>query len=123
MNTLRAEFSPNGPVNAPEFGTINDPEEAAALIEMDAYLHVEDTTDYPAMLITAGMNDPRVIAWQPAKFAARVLAANVSDEPILFWTDYKSGHGIGDSKTKSWESLADIFAFGLWQAGHEGFAM
>ncbi len=123
MNALRAEFSPNGPVNAPEFGTISDPVEAAALIEMDAYLHLEDSTSYPATLLTAGMNDPRVIAWQPAKFAARLIAANVSDEPILFWTDYKSGHGIGDSKSKQWEGLADVYSFALWRSGHPRYQM
>jgi prolyl oligopeptidase len=121
MNTVRTENSPNGPVNTPEFGTMADSVEAIALIEMDSYHHLEDGVKYPATLITAGMNDPRVIAWEPAKFAARLMAANASDEPILFLVDYESGHGIGDTKTKQFEGLADVFSFALWQTGHPDF--
>lgn len=121
MNTVRTEASPNGPVNTPEFGTIADSVEAMALIEMDSYHHIEDGVKYPATMVTAGMNDPRVIAWEPAKFAARLIAANASDEPILFLVDYESGHGIGDTKTKRFEGLADMFSFALWQTGHPDF--
>lgn len=121
MNPLRAEQSPNGLVNVPEFGSVNNPVECMALIEMDSYLHLKDGVKYPATLVTAGMNDPRVIAWQPAKFAARLQEANASDKPILFWADFDAGHGIGDTKTKQFEGLADTFSFALWQTGHPKF--
>ena len=65
-----AEFSPNGPVNTPEFGTVKDPAEAQALYEMDGLQHVKPGVKYPAVLGVAGWNDPRVIAWQPGKFVA-----------------------------------------------------
>ena len=121
MNTVRGEESPNGPVNAPEFGTVKDSVECMALLEMDSYHHVTDGIKYPATLVTAGMNDPRVIAWQPAKFAARLQAANTSDKPILFLTDFEAGHGIGDTKTKQYESTADMLSFALWQTGHPDY--
>jgi prolyl oligopeptidase len=121
LNPLRAEASPNGPVNVPEFGTVKDSVEFAALVEMDAYLHVKDGVEYPATLITAGMNDPRVIAWQPGKFAARLTAANASGKPVLFLTDFEAGHGIGDTKTKQFESLSDMLSFAFWQTGHSEF--
>ncbi len=123
MNTLRLEQSPNGPVNAPEFGTVKDSAECMALIEMDSYLHIRDGVEYPATLITAGFNDPRIIIWQPAKFAARLQAANGSREPILFDVDYSSGHGVGDAKTKQFRGLADIYSFALWQTGHPDFKL
>jgi len=118
MNPLRMEESPNGPVNVPEFGTVKDSVECMALIKMDSYLHLKEGTEYPATLVTAGMNDPRVIAWQPAKFAAKLQACNASDNPILFWIDYEAGHGHGDSKSKAFESLADMLSFEFWQTGH-----
>jgi prolyl oligopeptidase len=121
MNPLRSEVSPNGPINVPEFGTVEDSVECMALLEMDSYHAVEDGVKYPATLITAGMNDPRVIVWEPGKFAARLLAANASDEPVLFLVDYEAGHGIGDSKTKAFESLSDMFSFAFWQTGHKDF--
>lgn len=121
MNPVRMEETPNGPVNTPEFGTVKDPDEFRGLVEMDSYLHLEKGTKYPATLITAGMNDPRVIAWEPAKFAAKLAADNGGDKPILFWTDFEAGHGIGDSKSKSFQSFADVFSFALWQTGHPKF--
>jgi prolyl oligopeptidase len=121
MNPLRMEESPNGLVNAPEFGTVKDSVECMALIEMDSYLQIREGEKYPATLITAGMNDPRVIAWQPAKFAARLQAANGSDKPILFLPDYEAGHGIGSSKTKNFERIANALSFALWQTGHPEF--
>lgn len=121
MNPLRGEETPNGPVNAPEFGTVKDPVECRALIAMDPYLSIRDGEKYPAALVTAGINDPRVIAWQPAKFAARLQAATASDNPVLFYTDFQSGHGIGDTKTKRFETLADVLSFAFWQTGHPDF--
>jgi prolyl oligopeptidase len=123
MNALRFELDPNGPVNAYEFGTMKDSAECLSLIEMDAYLHLKDSTAYPATLITAGMNDPRVIYWQPAKFAARLMAATTSGKPVLFLTDYESGHGVGNTKTKTFEQRADVLTFAFWQTGHPEFKL
>ena len=121
LNSLRSEFSPNGPINIPEFGTVKDSIGFFGLHEMDAYQHIVDGVNYPASLITAGINDPRVTYWEPAKFAARLQAANASDKPILFSVDFESGHGMGDSKTIYYESMADIASFFLWQTGHMEF--
>ena len=121
MNTVRMEETPNGPVNAPEFGTVKDPEEFKGLLAMDSYHHLKDGTKYPATLITSGMNDPRVIAWEPAKFAARMQNANASDKPILLLTDFEGGHGIGDQKSKVFEEFANIYSFSLWQSQHPAF--
>jgi len=121
MNPLRGEETPNGPVNAPEFGTVKDSLECLALIEMDPYLSITDGVRYPAALVTAGLNDPRVIAWQPAKFAARLQSATASQRPVLFYPDFQSGHGIGDTKTRQFESLADVLSFAFWQTGHKEF--
>ncbi|NTU67251.1 MAG: prolyl oligopeptidase family serine peptidase [Chlorobiaceae bacterium] len=121
LNAVRGEESPNGPANVPEFGSVTNPQECRTLLEMDAYLHLKKGVRYPAALVTAGMNDPRVIAWEPAKFAARLQASTASKRPVLFFTDFEAGHGIGDRKTKQFESLADILSFGLWQTGHPEF--
>ncbi len=120
MNTVRSELTPNGPVNVPEFGTVKDESEFKALYEMDSYLHLKDGVEYPATMVTAGINDPRVVAWEPGKFAARLQAANGSDNPILFRVDYESGHG-SDAKTKQFEEFADIMSFSFWQMGHPDY--
>ena len=120
MNALRTELEPNGPVNVPEFGSFKIESEFKALVEMDAYLHLKEGEKYPATLITAGINDPRVIAWQPGKFAARLQAVNGSDNPILFRVDYESGHG-SDAKSKTFAEYGDIFSFSFWQTGHPDY--
>ncbi|WP_242084689.1 prolyl oligopeptidase family serine peptidase [Aestuariivivens sediminis] len=123
MNTVRMEETPNGPVNTPEFGTVNDPEEFKGLLEMDSYHHLKPGTDYPAMLITAGMNDSRVIAWQPAKFAAKMQHDNTSDSPILFLTNFEGGHGGRTTLSQTLEDFSNIFSFFYWQSGHPDFKL
>ncbi len=121
MNPVRSEESPNGPINTPEFGTVKDEAEFKGLLAMDSFHALKEGEEYPAMLITAGMNDPRVIAWEPAKFAAKAQNYSSSDSPILFLTDFESGHGIGDNKTKAFERFANAFSFFYWQSGHPQF--
>ncbi|WP_242093690.1 prolyl oligopeptidase family serine peptidase [Aestuariivivens sediminicola] len=123
MNTVRMEETPNGPVNTPEFGTVKNPEEFKGLLEMDSYHHLKPGTDYPAMLITAGMNDPRVIAWQPAKFAAKMQHDNSGDSPILFLTNFEGGHGGRTTLTQTLDEFSNLFAFLYWQSGHPEFKL
>lgn len=119
-NVLRAEESPNGPNNTREFGTIKDESECKALIEMDALGHVKDGTRYPAVLCCTGINDPRVAPWQPGKFAAALQHSTSSNKPVLLRVDYNSGHFSGE-KIVTYNFLADMFSFGLWQSGHKDF--
>ncbi|MBC3757650.1 S9 family peptidase [Hyunsoonleella sp. SJ7] len=121
MNAVRSEESPNGPVNTPEFGTSKNPEEFKWLLEMDAYHSIQKGVNYPAMLITSGINDPRVTAWEPAKFAAKLQAATASDKPVLFLTNFKGGHGGRTKLSDTIDEFAGIFAFFYWQAGHPDF--
>lgn len=121
MNAIRFEESAGGELNVTEFGTVKDSVECMALLEMDAYHHLSEGVSYPATLLTAGMNDTRVIAWQPAKFTARLNAVNASDKPILFRVDYEAGHGIMESKQTYYNDMADILSFALWQTGHPNY--
>jgi prolyl oligopeptidase len=119
LDMLRFEFAPNGPPNVPEFGSVATAEGFEALRRVSAYHHVKDGTAYPAVLLTTGMNDPRVEPWQAAKMAARLQAASASGKPVLMRIDWQGGHGA--SRARREEELADIYAFLLWQFGHDGF--
>jgi prolyl oligopeptidase len=119
LNQVRLETTSNGIPNIPEFGSCETEAGFQALYEMDAFLHIRDGVNYPAMLITHGITDPRVEPWQSAKFAARVQAASVSNKPVLLRMDYEAGHGIGSTKTQLIQERADIFAFMMWQFGME----
>jgi prolyl oligopeptidase len=119
-NALRAEFSPNGPVNTPEFGTVQNEAEAQALYEMDGVQHVKAGVKYPAVLGVAGWNDPRVIPWQPGKFIAAVQASSTSGKPVLLKVNYDDGH-FTEEKLVTFKNFAGQFAFALWQTGHKDF--
>jgi prolyl oligopeptidase len=121
MNALRAENSANGVENVQEFGSIATLDGFEDLWSMDAYQHVRDGVAYPAVLLTTGINDPRVSPWQSAKMAARLQAATSSGKPILLRIDYTGGHGVGASKRQSEELSADTMAFFLWQFGVSGY--
>ena len=119
-NALRMEDSPNGPVNAPEFGTVKDSIECRALLEMDAFQHVKDGVKYPAVICVGGFNDPRVIVWQPAKLAATLQHASASGKPVLLQVNYDNGHFTEDKRV-SFRNFANMYAFCLWQTGHPDF--
>ncbi|MBV8324988.1 MAG: prolyl oligopeptidase family serine peptidase [Chryseobacterium sp.] len=121
MNAVRMENTPNGANSTKEFGTVKTKEEFSYLYEMDAYHHLKKGVKYPSILITGGYNDPRVVAWQPAKFAAKLQEYNASDNPVLLKIDFEGGHGIDNSKKKAYEDAADIFAFAFWQLGHPDY--
>ncbi len=119
-NSMRMEFSPNGPVNIPEFGTVKDPVECRALYEMDGVAHVMDGVKYPAVLCVGGWNDPRVPPWQPGKFAAALQNASVSGKPVLMKVNYDNGH-FTEEKIVTFKNFAGQYAFLLWQTGHRDF--
>lgn len=115
VNALRNEFTENGPPNIPEFGSVTTEDGFKALQIIDAYSKVKEGVKYPAVLLTAGFNDPRLVIWQPAKMAARLQAATTSDRPILLRVDFQAGHGLTSTKQQDDEKLADTFAFLLHQ--------
>jgi len=120
-DALRAETTGNGETNIPEFGSTKTTEGFAALYEMSAFHHVKDGTPYPAVLLTTGINDPRIDPWMPGKMTARLQAATSSGKPVLLRVDYGGGHGGGSGEKEYQEALADSWSFLLWQFGVPGF--
>jgi prolyl oligopeptidase len=114
---LRMETTTNGVPNIQEFGSVTTKEGFDNLLEMSTLNHIVDGTKFPAVLVTHGINDPRVEPWMSAKLTARLQAASRSGRPVLFRVDYDAGHGIGSTKRQREEQLADSWAFLLWQFG------
>jgi prolyl oligopeptidase len=119
---LRAELQINGPANIPEFGTVKNEDDFHHLLAISAYHRIKDRTSYPAVLLTTGINDPRVDPWQMDKMTARLQAATSSGKPVLLRVDYDAGHGgIGATRSQHTALLTDQFAFLLWQLGDPDF--
>jgi prolyl oligopeptidase len=110
-DALRAETTSNGVPNIPEFGSFKTEDGFKNLLAMDGYLKVKDGLKYPAVLLTTGINDPRVEPWMSAKMTARLQAATSSGKPVLLRVDYDAGHGIGSTKEQRNKEVADEYAF------------
>ncbi len=120
-DTLRSEFTPNGPPNISEFGSVKTEKGFHGLYAMSAQAHLRKGVKYPAVFLETGANDPRVEPWEVAKFAAGLEADSASGKPILMRVSYQSGHGIGSTKAQEDSELADEEAFLLWQLGAVDF--
>jgi prolyl oligopeptidase len=119
---LRAELQINGPANIPEFGTVKNEQDFHNLLRISAYHRLKDHTPYPAVLLTTGVNDPRVDPWQMNKMTARLQAATSSGKPVLLRVDYDAGHGgIDATRAQHTALLTDQFSFLLWQLGDPEF--
>ncbi len=100
-----------------EWGNPGTDERAYAdLLAYSPYDNVHDQR-YPAILATAGLNDPRVQYWEPAKWVAKLRTLNRSDAPILLKTELGAGHHGLSGRYERWREEALILAFVLGQMG------
>jgi oligopeptidase B len=88
---------------------------------MRAYAPYENVREasYPALLVTAGLNDPRVPFWEPAKWVARLRTVwQHPERPLLLKTEMGTGHGGPSGRYDAWRDEAFILAFLLdrWSA-------
>jgi oligopeptidase B len=74
---------------------------------------------FPAIFVTAGLNDPRVGFWEPAKWVAklRAVGAGGEDRPVLLRTELGAGHGGPTGRYDAWKDEARIQAFVLSEMG------
>jgi prolyl oligopeptidase len=107
---LRVERDPNGAFNVTEYGTVSNPQHFEALYDYSPYHRVKQGTKYPAVLITAGENDGRVLAYHSRKMAAALQAASTSGKPVLLRINTQ-GHGFGTPLEEMISEDADVYAF------------
>jgi oligopeptidase B len=66
---------------------------------------------YPRLLVTSGLNDPRVQYWEPAKWVAALRDNTTGEEPILLKTEMGAGHGGPSGRYDAWKDEALVLAF------------
>ncbi len=115
------EATGNGPNHESEMGSVKTAEGVKQLLAMSTYHNIKDGTAYPAILITAGMNDNRVAAWLPFKTFARFSAATSAAKPVLLRVEFDAGHGVSSTADQRIAEWADRMAFMLWNMGEPGF--
>ena len=119
LNTMLNEELPLTPGEWPEWG--NPITDKAAFDYIRSYSPYDNVTaqDYAPMLVTAGLNDPRVTYWEPAKWVARLRATKTDGNELLLKTNMGAGHGGKSGRFQSLYETAEEFAFILWQLGLE----
>jgi oligopeptidase B len=101
------------PLTVTEYDEWGNPNDKDAFEWMSAYSPYENVApvDYPAMLVTAGLTDPRVQYWEPAKWVAKIRATGTGSAPTLLRTEMGSGHGGPSGRYDAWHDEAFVVAF------------
>jgi oligopeptidase B len=117
VGTMLNEKLPLTPGEWQEWGNpITDKAAFAYMLSYSPYDQVV-AKDYPPMLVTAGLNDPRVTYWEPAKWVAKLREVKTDDNLLLLKTNMGAGHGGQSGRWNSLKETAEEFAFILWQMG------
>ena len=120
LNTMCDETLPLTPPEWPEWGN--------PIASRDAYEYIEsyspydniEARDYPHILATAGLTDPRVGYWEPAKWVARLAATKTDDHLLLLKTNMGAGHGGAAGRFERLKENAFAYAFVLLAFGLAG---
>ena len=119
LTTMLDDTLPLTPPEWPEWG--NPIESAKAYAIIKAYAPYENirATNYPHILATGGLTDPRVTYWEPAKWVARLRARRTDDGLTLLRTEMTAGHGGKAGRFNQLHEIAFVYAFVIFV--HTGF--
>lgn len=119
LATMLDESLPLTPGEWPEWGNPIEDEAAFHLIRSYSPYDQVRAQGYPPLMVTAGLNDPRVTYWEPAKWVARLRELKTDDNALIFKTNMGAGHGGKSGRFESLKEAAEEFAFLLTQLGLE----
>ena len=110
INTMLDETIPLTVVEYEEWGNPNDKTYFDYMLSYSPYDNVK-ANDYPNMLITAGLNDPRVQYWEPAKWCAKIRAVKTDNNTLILKTNMGAGHGGASGRYDRIQEIAFEYAF------------
>ncbi len=114
VDALNTILDPTLPLTVMEWEEWGNPVESVEYYEyMGSYSPYENVEpkDYPAMLVTAGLNDPRVSYWEPAKWVAKLRVTKTDNHRLLLKTEMGAGHMGPSGRYDSWKDEAFVYAF------------
>jgi oligopeptidase B len=117
LNTILDDTLPLTPPEWPEWG--NPIKDADAFHWIRAYSPYDNVRaqDYPAILVLAGLTDPRVTYWEPAKWTAKLRALKTDNNPLLLRTNMDAGHGGAAGRFDRLDEVALVYTFALEAVG------
>ncbi|HWB40586.1 MAG TPA: prolyl oligopeptidase family serine peptidase, partial [Gemmatimonadales bacterium] len=110
VNTMLDASLPLTVIEYDEWGNPNDPAYYEYIRSYSPYDNVA-SRDYPHILVTAGLNDPRVAYWEPAKWTARLRARKTDGNRLLLRTNMGAGHGGASGRYDYLREVAFKYAF------------
>ena len=113
LNTMLDESLPLTPAEWPEWG---DPIRDKTVFDfIRSYSPYDQVTakDYPTLMVTAGLNDPRVTYWEPAKWVAKLRLVKTDGNVLVFKTNMGAGHGGKSGRFERLREVAEEYAFVL----------
>jgi oligopeptidase B len=116
VSTISDPTLPLSVIEWEEWGNPADPEFYEVMKSYSPYDNVRPAR-YPDLFVTAGLNDPRVSYWEPAKWVARLRVTAEPATRILLRTEMGAGHGGPSGRYDAWRKEAEIFAFLLDAVG------
>ena len=116
VSTISDPTLPLSVIEWEEWGDPADPEYYATMKSYSPYDNVRPVR-YPDLFVTAGLNDPRVSYWEPAKWVAKLRTTAQPDTRILLRTEMGAGHSGPSGRYDAWRKEAEIFAFLLDAVG------
>lgn len=113
VDVVTTMLDPTLPLTATEWEEWGDPRHSDACAYLASYSPYDNVrpTDYPALLVTAGWNDPRVSYHEPAKWVAKLRALGTGSAPLLLWTELDAGHAGPSGRYEAWREEARNLAF------------
>lgn len=113
VDVVNTMLDPTLPLTVPEYDEWGNPEEKAYFDYMLTYSPYENVSekDYPDMLITGGLHDPRVHYWEPAKWCARLRHLKTDDNILLLKTNMDAGHQGASGRYGHLKEVAFDYAF------------
>jgi len=117
LNTMLDDQLPLTPPEWPEWGNpIESEKDFRTILGYSPYDNVA-AKSYPAVLAMAGLTDPRVTYWEPAKWIARLRATMSGGGPVMLRTNMGAGHGGASGRFNRLDEVAIVYAFALWAVG------
>lgn len=120
LATMLDDKLPLTPPEWPEWG--NPIIDEVAFNYIRSYSPYDNVTAqaYPAILAMAGLTDPRVTYWEPAKWVARLRATMTGGGPVVLRTNMGAGHGGSSGRFSRLDEIAIAYAFALDTVGLAG---
>ena len=119
LNTILDDTLPLTPIEWPEWGNPIEDEAAFEYIRSYSPYDQLEPRDYPPMLVTAGLNDPRVTYWEPAKYVAKLRKLKTDDNVVLLKTNMGAGHGGKSGRYDRLYEVAEEYTFFLVNMGQQ----